>query len=420
MARQEQENNKRKSRLARGNGLFPFAEPDPLAPDTTVLSETAGIDGSHWQLCLHPFSYRRSDNPDLVSLTGVEGRTPGREHLENIFFNPAFLAASRGRMERRTIFQLVLWEVNGAERRAHFAVPLARGSGFRQREHYRALVHPFAPLGSPLFDPDAGASAIARLADLLIKGFENGLPPLLIPLVAEGSCLEALAVELENRKGCAIRSREEGHRAAIARRMEPGAVPGRKHRRELRRLGNRLAELGEVRYEVAETPFDVLLRFEEYLLMETRTWKGRRGTSIHAMKRHAAFARQTVSDLAAEGRCRIYSMRLDGNPLAAIILFTMNGTYMPWKITFDEHYARFSPGTQLMVRMTDALLAEPGFRMADSLAHTGRSWMSLLWPDEIALRTHAIAATAEEARQLVQIGQLRDRLRAIARKWLRR
>lgn len=405
-----------------GTPLFSWPVQEPVVDGQKILAELPSIDGAQWQLCLHPFSHRRDHNPDLSGLLGsaVDENGSCSSSATNIFFNPAFLAASRGRITKKTIFQLIVWECRDDERTAHFSMPVLHyPASLLMPEHYRALVHPFAPLGTPLQSELPEADLAARLADLLKIAFKGDLPPLLIEEAATGSIFDRLADEMNSGQGLGIHRVEVGSRAALNAASQT-QYPGKKRQRELNRLLRKLTEQGTVDFELARTQFDVLLRFEEYLLIETRSWKGRRGTSIQSIKRHAAFARQAVSDLAREGRCEVLSMRLDGRPLASMILLSMNGYYFPWKITFDEHYARYSPGSLLMARLGDYLRSLPDFRMADSLAKTGTSWMDLFWRDKIMLQNVALAASTEEAEKLIQRAALPERLRSVARKLLRR
>ena len=404
--------------------LFPQLWSPPETEERKVLAELPSIDGAQWQLCLHPFSYRRDQNPDLSSLLGSAGKDgvagETSEKATNVFFNPAFLAASRGRIARKTIYQLVAWENRDGEQVAHFSMPVIRHPASPlMPEHYHALVHPFAPLGTPLQSSLAQADLAARLADLFTAAFSNGFAPLLVEDVGAGTVFDRMAEGLQGTGGLGIGRANTGSRAGlIAASDQPR--PGKKRQRELNRLLRKLGEVGTVDFELASSQFDVLLRFEEYLLIETRSWKGRRGTSIQAIKRHAAFARQAVCDLAREGRCQVLSMRLDGRPLASMILLSMNGCYYPWKITFDEHYARYSPGALLMARLGDYLHSLPDFRMADSLAKTGSSWMDLFWHDKIVLQNVAIAASTQRAEKLIRRAALPAKLRSMARKLLRR
>jgi hypothetical protein len=190
---------------------------------------------------------------------------------------------------------------------------------------------------------------------------------------------------------------DNGHRASIKHieGMPYSARLNKKRSREFRRLQRKLSELGEVTFERVCESFDVILRFEEFLLLETRSWKGRRGTSIHTLKKDAAFARQSVVDLAREGNCEIFSLRLDDSAIASIILFKAGASYYPWKITFNEEYSRFSPGTLLMVNMTEELTYRTGFSYGDSLAKYGNSWMSHLWPDTTEFSTLILGKDAD-------------------------
>ena len=424
MAQQQAVSLRRRERSRKEADAMPFPHSggEPVVEAQKVLAELPSIDGTHWQLCLHPFSHRRDHNPDLSDLLGTarEDGSPGPDTATNIFFNPAFLAASRGRIAKKTIYQLVVWECRDNERTAHFSMPVLHyPASLVLPEHYRALVHPFAPLGTPLQSVLPEADLAARLADLFEVALADELPPLLIEETAGGTVLDRLAEGTASRPGLGIHRTQAGSRAALDA-ASTTRYPGKKRQRELNRLLRKLGEAGNVDFELARSQFDVLLRFEEYLLIETRSWKGRRGTSIQAIKRHAAFARQAVSDLAREGRCQVLSMRLDGKPLASMILLSMNGYYYPWKITFDEHYARYSPGALLMARLGDYLRSLPDFRMADSLAKTGTSWMDLFWRDKIMLQTVTLAASEQEAERLMRRAALPERLRAMLRKLLRR
>ena len=73
-----------------------------------------------------------------------------------------------------------------------------------------------------------------------------------------------------------------------------------------------------------------------------------------------------------------------------------------------------------MARLGDYLRSLPDFRMADSLARTGTSWMDLFWRDKIMLQNVALAASTKEAEKLIQRAALPERLRGMARKLLRR
>ena len=128
----------------------------------------------------------------------------------------------------------------------------------------------------------ADADLAARLADLFEVALADELPPLLIEETAGGTVLDRLAEGTASRPGLGIHRTQAGSRAALDA-ASTTRYPGKKRQRELNRLLRKLGEAGNVDFELARSQFDVLLRFEEYLLIETRSWKGRRGTSIQAV-----------------------------------------------------------------------------------------------------------------------------------------
>ena len=70
---------------------------------------------------------------------------------------------------------------------------------------------------------------------------------------------------------------------------------GAKKLKELRRQRHRLAEHGEVGFEVARTPDDVARALETFLILEASGWKAQRGTALMQDDGDAAFIRRAVS-----------------------------------------------------------------------------------------------------------------------------
>ena len=52
-------------------------------------------------------------------------------------------------------------------------------------------------------------------------------------------------------------------------------------------------------------------------------------------------------------------LRVGEKPIAALIRFDHGGLSIPWKVAFDEEFAAFSPGKQLMCDETRRWLADP-------------------------------------------------------------
>ncbi len=124
--------------------------------------------------------------------------------------------------------------------------------------------------------------------------------------------------------------------------------------------------------------------------------------------------------MARQGKCEIYSMRLDNKAVASTILFKSSGNYFPWKTAFNSSYAAYSPGSQLMLRLSDDIFARPDFKRANSLAKFGNSWMTALWPDQTAYYRLIMAGTSVEAENISRRLQLLDTSKQILKKIFRR
>ena len=56
-----------------------------------------------------------------------------------------------------------------------------------------------------------------------------------------------------------------------------------------------------------------------------------------------------------------------------------------WKIAYDESLARFSPGVQAMMELTEALLADDAVAFANSCATPDHPMIDHLWRERLAM-----------------------------------
>ncbi len=384
-----------------------------LAVRRSATQETIG--SSLWQLEL------RNDgaDEDAQVLTDRLAEVSGGS---NLFFEPVLVNAAAGRISGSGLSHLILFEQIGEDRTAKLAIPFVHAkAGFPSVPVLQAFSHPFAPLSLPLAEQsdmeevaDKFASLLLRLElkeTLVFEDFPTDEP--LGALLVNALGAAGFSTRIVSRKMRAVLHPDSGNRDG-----EPSWLSA-KRRRENSRLYRKLSELGKVEFEKAEKFWDVLVRFEEFLLLETRSWKGRKGSSIHIIRKTAAFARQAVSDLAAKGRATIFSLRIDGKVVASLIMLRSSNRYYPWKTAFDENYRSCAPGMQLMLRTTMHLLSTPGFEQADSLAREG-SWMDRLWPDKLALGTLVVSKDAAALEKAVTAIKRLDRAKNLAKRILRR
>jgi CelD/BcsL family acetyltransferase involved in cellulose biosynthesis len=256
--------------------------------------------------------------------------------------------------------------------------------------------HPYAPLGTPLIDGAAGVAVISAWFDHLAGRAD--LPHLLLMpyLPAAGPLGQAFATALAERDGKSLAL--AGHQRAL---LAPAGAAvgyldhavGAKKRKELRRQRKRLADTGAVVTEIVSDPAAVAAALDDFLTLEAAGWKGRAGTAARDHDRVRAFMADAVTTLAHEGKARIARLSAGGRPIAAIVTLQSGATAWCWKIAYDERFARFSPGVQLLLEVTQALLDDPGVARADSCATAGHPMIDHIWRERLGL-----------ADQLVRLG----------------
>jgi hypothetical protein len=193
-------------------------------------------------------------------------------------------------------------------------------------------------------------------------------------------------------------------------------------RKKLRQDWNRLSALGTVDIVNGRAPKDVAEAFEIFLQLEAGSWKGGRGTALLSNKADAAFTRQWLSNLAAQGNASVALLRVDGKPIAAQVLLYSGSTAYTWKTAFEETYAKYSPGALLVDKITEQLFAAPQIEAIESCSPEG-SFMAQLWTgrrttmdlllDVGSRRSIGFALTAFAEQGYESLRRLRGKLRTL-------
>ena len=114
-----------------------------------------------------------------------------------------------------------------------------------------------------------------------------------------------------------------------------------KRRYEHRRKRKKLAELGELRVEVARRPEEVAAAlFEEGFELHARRWHGLPDLSGFVTETGRAFHRDGYARLAAADVLRIVSLRLDGRAIAFHAYFALGGALYSDRMAYDLALAR--------------------------------------------------------------------------------
>lgn len=166
----------------------------------------------------------------------------------------------------------------------------------------------------------------------------------------------------------------------------------RKRRKELKRLENRLGEMGTLTYETLTDKSDAALWIEQFLQLEASGWKGRAGTAFANEESHRRFFHDVAMQAFERNRLMLLALKLNGKPLAMKFNLLSGEGAFACKIAFDEEYARFSPGVLLELDNIRRL-----HECGDS-AHE----MNTRWMDSCAIPDHFMINRLWTERRLIQ------------------
>jgi CelD/BcsL family acetyltransferase involved in cellulose biosynthesis len=198
--------------------------------------------------------------------------------------------------------------------------------------------------------------------------------------------------------------------------------PRRRLMADLRRRRRRLQEQG------GRVTLDQTGTLDELLALEALGWKGARRSAIAARPSTLHFYTNIATWAAARDTLRIFTLRLDGRPLAALLGLEEDHVLHLLKTGFDPVFARYSPG-QTVLAAAIAHAHDTGLRRVE--LGQGTEPYKLVWTDTTTRRIAVTAyapkpltdlawATATQARPLAQRAGLdhllrpgRDRLLAL-------
>ncbi len=340
----------------------------------------------------------------------------GRALEPNVFYEPTFALAAQPVFGRDVGAGLV-WSRSSEPRllglfparieRRRYGVTLPVLAGW---------IHPYGPLGAPLVDRELGEPVIAAWFDHLSS--HPQLPSrVLIPYFPlEGPLARALDAVVARRRGRSV-SFARHARALLApagaRADEPGSgrvslasaaredyldqAVGRRKRKELRRQRKRLADGGLVMSSSVGEASAIAPALDDFLALEASGWKGRAGTAARAHADVRTFMRAAVIGLAGEGKARIDRLLVDARAIAAIVVLQSDTTAWCWKVAYDESFARFSPGFQLLLDVTEGLLADPAVARADSCATPDHPMINHVWRERLGLADRLVRVGPEKS-----------------------
>jgi CelD/BcsL family acetyltransferase involved in cellulose biosynthesis len=310
----------------------------------------------------------------------------------NVFYEPEFALAAAS-IFGAGVGVLLVWSRHEPQRLVGF-MPL-RVSRRRYGLFPPVLIgwtHPYAPFGVPLIDRDEAEAAVSAAFDFIARSPD--LPRLLLwPLMPAKGCAGVLTAALTHAGG--RMALFGSHRRAILAPMGDRrnylnrALRARK-RKELRRQARRLSDQGALVVSHAVSPQAITSALEAFMALEAKGWKGHAGGAAAMDADVGVFMRNAVGDLAVRDGARIVQLMLDDRLIASGIVLRSGDHAWFWKIAYDETVARASPGVQLTLELTRALLDDESMKQTDSCATAGHPMIDKLWLERLELADHLV------------------------------
>ena len=256
-------------------------------------------------------------------------------------------------------------------------------------------------MGHPIVDRGNGDNALAAL-------FENALTQtgasgrLMMSNVPGAGPIYDAILRVTSNNDLLIREIGRHQRAAMMCEFDgdtylESALTNKK-RKEYRRLKNRLRDHGDLRFETFEEEDDISSWIDDFLDLEGAGWKGRKQTAFNNRQDWTGFLKASTTDLAKNKQCKFWRLRLNNKTIA--VTFAHHTGHRAWlsKITYDENYARFSPGVLLMLEVTKALGNDPLITEIDSLATPDHPMINRLWRQKISTTDIIISSNSPPAK----------------------
>ena len=382
------------------------AQSAEVPPHGKSIGSSAGIEGTAWTLEIVDETRTSATSKEVAKLAH------NCQHA-NPFFELPFLAPASTNLSEEKIEYLCLYENTGNHRTLKMFAPVTRSRiGIRRHSVMRVWSHPYAPLSTPLFDDTDSVRTILELVNCLESAtteygdavlFEN-LPKnsgFTRMIYGEPRLSERLVRFSPSSRGSIIG--QSGLRKAVLK------ITGKRKQR-LRKAMEGLKTIGKVSYRIDSDLAGIGIALLKHLDLEDRCWKGKRGTSILKSVAATEFTENSVKGMAAQNKCAIHSLLLDGKPVASMILFYSKGHYFPWKIAFDEQFAKFSVGNLLLSRVNEQISRDDRFVLLDSLASELNETARRFWPDSMELSSMVIGLGPEGSKIALQIASEMDLL----------
>jgi len=155
----------------------------------------------------------------------------------------------------------------------------------------------------------------------------------------------------------------------------------RKRRKEINRLGNRLAETGTVELRVLGRDENIEEWIDTFLELEASGWKGKAGTAFASDPAQEEYFKTIMREAFRRNQLMMMMLTYEGRPIAAKVNFVRDGGAYAYKIAYDEEMGQYSPGVLLEMEHIKYFHGMDRLMWVDSCAKPDHVMIDRLWSD---------------------------------------
>ncbi|WDI32711.1 GNAT family N-acetyltransferase [Hyphococcus flavus] len=332
---------------------------------------------------------------------------------ENPFYESWALVPALQSYADKKVRLACIW--SGDELLALLPVRASRGYARLPVAHWKSWIYPHCYFTTPLVKRGAVAAALSSLMALLCDGDEARDFLSLSRIDCEGNLLKTAEKTVQ----MAGRSMYETHRIGRAILRSGASAEAtlavhvrKKKRKELKRLRNRLEELGHVHVREYSGNDNLDQWIEAFLALEDNGWKRKRRTSLKAHEADEYWFREAISAASIAGKLHFIRIDLDDRPIAMLVSLIANGAGYSLKICHDPDFARYSPGVMIEIEAMRSLLERDDFLFMDSCASPDHSMINGLWRARRDLTTLNISGSGLRRRTITGLCRRLEGVRA--------
>jgi hypothetical protein len=247
--------------------------------------------------------------------------------------------------------------------------------------------------GTPLLNGERGVEAAMALLSALGARDRNANAGILVleKLDADGpvsSCFVAAAAALRlpictyhSWSRPMVRRREE-----LTYRQIHGADTLQKLERKRLQLGEKLG--GEVRLVDRSADASAI---DNLIAIESAGWKGRAGVALASHPGEPEWLRELCDRFRSEHRLLLYCLQVRDTVLAMKLMVRGGEGLFSVSTVYDENYAHYSPGNQLLLETIDRFHEKTDARWIDTCTYEGNTTYLLMYPDRRTVSTVVLA-----------------------------